>query len=126
MFLLGPRGSGKTTTGEWLAKKLGIFHIQFREQVQMLIMAKTKRRIPYADEADSAEESPDDLEALIKEARGEDEEMKDTSASMNDMEVNSMNFLCGRISNIMLPKNMMNYDVLTVNDCVFTAGSGTD
>lgn len=73
----------------------------------MLIKAKTKRRIPYADEAYSAEESPDDLEALIKEARGE-EEMEDTSASINDMEVNSMNFLCGRISNIMLPKNMVN------------------
>ncbi|XP_030261487.1 adenylate kinase 9 isoform X1 [Sparus aurata] len=85
MFLLGPRGSGKTTNGEWLAKQLGIFHIQFREQVQMLIKAKTKRRIPYADEAYSAEESPDDLEALIKEARGE-EEMEDTSASINDME----------------------------------------
>ncbi|XP_073349311.1 adenylate kinase 9 [Pagrus major] len=83
MFLLGPRGSGKTTNGEWLAKQLGIFHIQFREQLQMLIMAKTKRRIPYADEADSAEESPDNLAALIKEARGEDEGM---DASMNDME----------------------------------------
>ena len=121
MFLLGPRGSGKTTNGEWLAKQLGIFHIQFREQVQMLIMAKTKRRIPYADEADSTE-SPDDLEALIKEARGEEEEMEDTSASINDMEVISMNFLCGRISNIMLPKNMVNYDILTVNDylCVYS------
>lgn len=87
----------------------------------MLIMAKTKRRIPYADEADSTE-SPDDLEALIKEARGEEEEMEDTSASINDMEVISMNFLCGRISNIMLPKNMVNYDILTVNDylCVYS------
>ncbi|XP_044026265.1 adenylate kinase 9 isoform X2 [Siniperca chuatsi] len=87
IFLLGSRGSGKTTHGEWLAQQLGIFHIQFREQLQMLIMAKTKKKVPYADEVASSEESPEDLEALIKQARGDDEkETEDTSANMNDME----------------------------------------
>lgn len=37
----------------------------------MLIMAKTKKKVPYADEVESSEESPENLEALIKEARGE-------------------------------------------------------
>lgn len=51
-------------------------------------MAKTKKRVPHADEVESSEESPEDLEALIKEARGEDEkETEDTSANMNDTEV---------------------------------------
>ncbi|XP_051264627.1 adenylate kinase 9 isoform X2 [Dicentrarchus labrax] len=86
IFLLGTRGSGKTTHGEWLSQKFGIFHIQFREQLQMLIMAKTKERVPYADEGESSEES-EDLEALIKEARGEDEEeTEDTSDNTNDIE----------------------------------------
>lgn len=86
--MLGTRGSGKTTHGEWLAQQLGVFHIQFREQLQTLIMAKTKKQVPHADEVDSSEDSSEDLEALIKEARGEDEqEMEDTSANMNDMEV---------------------------------------
>ncbi len=86
--MLGTRGSGKTTHGEWLAQQLGLFHIQFREQLQTLIMAKTKNRVLYADEVESSEESSEDLEALIKEARGEDEqETEDTSASMNNMEV---------------------------------------
>lgn len=59
----------------------------------MLIMAKTKKRVLYADEVDSTEESPEDLEALIEEARGEDEkETEDTSADMNDIEV-SLNSL---------------------------------
>lgn len=55
----------------------------------MLVMAKTKQRVPYADEVESSEESPEDLEALIKEARGgdEEEEMEDTSADDNDTEV---------------------------------------
>ncbi|XP_050927825.1 LOW QUALITY PROTEIN: adenylate kinase 9 [Lates calcarifer] len=88
VLLLGPRGSGKTTHGEWLAQQFGLFHIQFREQLQMLVMAKTKQRVPYADEVESSEESPEDLEALIKEARGgdEEEEMEDTSADDNDTE----------------------------------------
>lgn len=54
----------------------------------MLIMAKTKKLVTNADEVQSSEESAEDLEALIKEARGEDEkETDDTSANMNDMEV---------------------------------------
>ncbi|KAG7244154.1 hypothetical protein INR49_004227 [Caranx melampygus] len=88
VFLLGTRGSGKTSTGEWLAQQLGLFHIQFREQLQMLIMAKTLKRVPRADEVESQEESPEDLEALIREAMQEskEEEMEDTSANESDME----------------------------------------
>ncbi|XP_031726212.1 adenylate kinase 9 isoform X2 [Anarrhichthys ocellatus] len=90
IFMLGTRGSGKTTHGEWLAQQLGIFHIQFREQLQMLIMAKTKKRVPYADEVEYSEESPRHLEALIEEAREEvekeTEELEETSANTNDME----------------------------------------
>nr|XP_046228264.1 adenylate kinase 9 [Scatophagus argus] len=88
IFLLGTRGSGKTTNGEWLAQQLGIFHIQFREQLQMLIMAKTKKKVPYADEVETSEDSPEDLEALIKAARGEDDkETEDTSANKMEQEV---------------------------------------
>ncbi|XP_037607172.1 adenylate kinase 9 [Sebastes umbrosus] len=77
IFLVGTRGSGKSTHGEWLAKQLGIFHIQFRELLQMLLVAKTKERVPYSDEVDLSEESAVDLEALIEEARGEDEKETD-------------------------------------------------
>ncbi|KAF3849884.1 hypothetical protein F7725_019603 [Dissostichus mawsoni] len=87
IFLLGTRGSGKTSNGEWLAQQLGLFHIQFREQLQMLIKAKTKKPVLYADEKESSEESPEDLEALIEEARGEHEkETEETSINENDIE----------------------------------------
>ncbi|KAI1897614.1 hypothetical protein AGOR_G00085080 [Albula goreensis] len=56
IFLLGTRGSGKTTHGRWLANKLGIFHIQFRERLQELIMSKTQRPIPHADDVEPVEE----------------------------------------------------------------------
>ncbi|XP_028996681.1 adenylate kinase 9 [Betta splendens] len=83
ILLLGPRGSGKTTHGEWLAKQLGLFHIQLREQLQMLIMARTRRRVPYADEA--PDEEHDDLEALIQEAMGNGEETE--AASNKEVEL---------------------------------------
>ncbi|KAK1889504.1 Adenylate kinase 9 [Dissostichus eleginoides] len=87
IFLLGTRGSGKTSNGEWLAQQLGLFHIQFREQLQMLIKAKTKKPVLYADEKESSEESPEDLEALIEEARREHEkETEETSINENDIE----------------------------------------
>uniref|UniRef100_A0A8D3BXV2 Adenylate kinase 9 n=1 Tax=Scophthalmus maximus TaxID=52904 RepID=A0A8D3BXV2_SCOMX len=83
VFLLGTRASGKTSHGEWLAQQLGLFYIQFREQLQMLIMAKTQARVPYADEEESSEESPEYLDTLIKEARGNDVEAEeDTSQEM--------------------------------------------
>ncbi|XP_047429649.1 adenylate kinase 9 [Mugil cephalus] len=87
ILLLGTRGSGKTTQGEWLARQLGLFHIQFREVLQMLIMAKTKKRVPYADEAVSLEDASEDLEALIMEAKGLDkQETEDNSENINSIE----------------------------------------
>ncbi|KAK2856221.1 hypothetical protein Q5P01_004956 [Channa striata] len=86
IFLLGPRGSGKTTHGDWLAQQLGLFHVQFREQLQMIIMAKTKKRVPHHDEVEPLEEARSDLDVLIKEALGETEKSEDSSNNMDDME----------------------------------------
>ncbi|XP_075872948.1 adenylate kinase 9 isoform X2 [Nelusetta ayraudi] len=83
MFCLGNRGAGKTTLGVWLAKQLGIFHIKFREQLQMVIVAKNGQRVPYSDEVESKE----DLTTQIKQARRaaadeeeEEEEKEDTES----------------------------------------------
>lgn len=84
MFCLGNRGSGKTTLGVWLAKQLGIFHLKFREQLQMIIVAKTGQRVPYSDEVEAKE----DLTTQIKQARQaaadkeEEEEEKEESESL--------------------------------------------
>lgn len=86
--MLGSGGSGKTTNGKWLAQQLGLFHIQFREQLQMLIMAKTKMRIPDADELVLLQDDSEDLDAKIMEARAEDEkESEDPYDNMNETEV---------------------------------------
>lgn len=66
IFLLGVRGSGKTTHGHWLAQQLGLFHLQFRERLQELILAKTRTRVPYADEVEPPEEPPSELQSLMQ------------------------------------------------------------
>ncbi|KAL8186359.1 UNVERIFIED_CONTAM: hypothetical protein K2H54_069233, partial [Gekko kuhli] len=55
--LLGSHGSGKTICARWLANKLGIFHIQFEERLQELIMLKTGVRVGPETEEDDEEET---------------------------------------------------------------------
>lgn len=63
---MGVRGSGKTTHGHWLAQQLGLFHFQFRERLQELILAKTQTHVPYADEVEPPEEPPSELQSLLQ------------------------------------------------------------
>ncbi|MEQ2181063.1 hypothetical protein GOODEAATRI_007501, partial [Goodea atripinnis] len=87
IFLLGTRGSGKSTHGEWLAQKLGLFHIQFREQLQMQVIAKTSKLVPRADEIVLLESDSEHLATLIKEEMvGDDKEMENTSGNMSNIE----------------------------------------
>ncbi|XP_009675242.2 adenylate kinase 9 [Struthio camelus] len=56
--LLGTHGSGKTTCARWVADKIGIFHIQFEEYLQELIMLKTKKKVgPDFDEEPEEDDS---------------------------------------------------------------------
>ena len=43
IFLLGAKGSGKTSVGRHLAAKLGVFHISFRDFLQEKILSKVKK-----------------------------------------------------------------------------------
>ncbi|XP_076189503.1 adenylate kinase 9 isoform X2 [Aptenodytes patagonicus] len=43
--LLGTHGAGKTTCARQIADKLGIFHIQFEEYLQELVLPKTKEKV---------------------------------------------------------------------------------
>lgn len=62
LLILGAKGSGKTLHGRFLAEKLGCFHISFRERLQELIIAKTKKKIgpEYEQEEDETVETESD------------------------------------------------------------------
>ncbi len=60
LIILGAKGSGKTVVGRELAKKFGVFHISFKDRLQELIIAKTKKRIGPDYPEDVEEE--DDLD----------------------------------------------------------------
>ncbi|XP_067402684.1 adenylate kinase 9 [Emydura macquarii macquarii] len=64
--LLGTHGAGKTLCGRWLADKLGIFHIQFEERLQEMIMPKTGKRVGLEFD-EEPEEDQIDMEALLQE-----------------------------------------------------------
>ena len=56
--MIGPKGAGKTLHGRNLAKQMGVFHISFKDRLQELIIAKTKRKIgpEYDDDEDETSE----------------------------------------------------------------------
>lgn len=61
VLILGPKGAGKSLHGRHLAAKLGLFHIKYRERLQELILAKTKKRIgPEYEEPEEEEEEDDE------------------------------------------------------------------
>lgn len=56
--MIGPKGAGKTLHGRNLAKQMGVFHISFKDRLQELIIAKTKKKIgpEYDDDEDETSE----------------------------------------------------------------------
>ncbi|XP_039385079.1 adenylate kinase 9 isoform X3 [Mauremys reevesii] len=66
LCLLGTHGAGKTICGRWLADKLGIFHIQFEERLQEMIMPKTEKRVGLEFD-EEPEEDQIDMEAVFQE-----------------------------------------------------------
>ncbi|NXS70970.1 KAD9 kinase, partial [Pandion haliaetus] len=67
--LLGTHGAGKTTCARRIADKLGIFHIQFEEYLQELILPKTKEKVePHVDE--EPEEDDNKMPILSQELEG--------------------------------------------------------
>ena len=63
LLILGSRGSGKSLHGRQLANNLGLFHIQFRERLQELIIAKTKKKVgPEYEQEQKEDEEPEEEE----------------------------------------------------------------
>ncbi|NWW26717.1 KAD9 kinase, partial [Falcunculus frontatus] len=62
--LLGIHGAGKSTCARQIADKLGIFHIQFEEYLQELILPKTKKKVEPSSDEDHEDDNqiPEELE----------------------------------------------------------------
>ncbi|KAF7230651.1 adenylate kinase 9 isoform X1 [Nothobranchius furzeri] len=80
VLLLGVRGSEKSAHGECVAHELGLFYINFRQLLQNLIIAKTKKQITYSDEEMLIEKRCEFLEASMKRSKkGDQKEMENCS-----------------------------------------------
>ena len=63
MLCLGAKGSGKSLHGRQLAKKHKLFHIQFEEMLQEILMKKTKKLVgPYYEAEEEFKDTPEDNE----------------------------------------------------------------
>ncbi|ETE69947.1 Adenylate kinase domain-containing protein 1, partial [Ophiophagus hannah] len=88
--LLGPHGTGKTACARWLADKLNIFHIQFEEHLQELVMVKTGKRVgPEEEEEEEEGEGTQELgESTIPESAPEFEfESEEESKHIQEKDV---------------------------------------
>ncbi|XP_052637197.1 adenylate kinase 9-like isoform X2 [Harpia harpyja] len=84
--LLGTHGAGKTTCARRIADKLGIFHIQFEEYLQELILPKTKEKVgPHVDE--EPEEDDNKMPILSQELEDFSQTMTKTETEKSKQEV---------------------------------------
>ncbi|XP_072711744.1 adenylate kinase 9 [Ciconia boyciana] len=84
--LLGTHGAGKTTCARQIADKLGIFHIQFEEYLQELILPKTKEKVgPNFDE--ELEEDDNKMPMLSQELDNFSQTMTKTEIEKSKQEV---------------------------------------
>ncbi|KAM4041197.1 adenylate kinase 9 isoform 2-T2 [Anomaloglossus baeobatrachus] len=65
ILLIGTSGSGKTINSRCLADKLGIFHIQFKERLQEIMLSKLERKIGPQFEEDEDEGSSEEEAMLL-------------------------------------------------------------
>nr|XP_025040518.1 adenylate kinase 9 isoform X3 [Pelodiscus sinensis] len=88
--LLGAHGAGKTICGRWLADKLGIFHIQFEEHLQEIIMSKTEKRVGLEFD-EEPEEDQIDMEALFQELGDSSQTNTETETESESVHENESN-----------------------------------
>ncbi|KAM8953015.1 adenylate kinase 9 [Pelodytes ibericus] len=66
VFLLGASGAGKTVSARWLADKLGLFHIQFHERLQEMMLSKLEKKVGSKFEEDIPEENSAEEDTLLE------------------------------------------------------------
>ncbi|NWV60698.1 KAD9 kinase, partial [Malurus elegans] len=109
--LLGIHGAGKSTCARQLADKLGIFHIQFEEYLQELILPKTKKKVgPFGDEDHEDDyKIPEELEDLSQTRAKTETEKSKQEVELTDQE---MAIKANLMDNTELPPEVLDNIVL--------------
>ncbi|XP_073531941.1 adenylate kinase 9 isoform X1 [Phyllobates terribilis] len=78
ILVIGTSGSGKTINSRWLADKLGMFHIQFKERLQEIMLSKLEKKIgPQFEEDEDDINSEEEALLLGLESEETDENRKE-------------------------------------------------
>jgi len=91
--LLGTHGAGKTTCARQIADKLGIFHIQFEEYLQELILPKTKEKVGHHFD-EEPEEDDTEMPILSQELEDFSQTMTKTETEKRKQVIISSFFFC--------------------------------
>lgn len=87
VLLIGTGGTGKTANARWLANKLGMFHIQFQEHLQEIMLSKLEKKVGPHHEEESVEEDTTDEAMLLLLENGNAEESKKEESKDSKEEV---------------------------------------
>ncbi|XP_072264855.1 adenylate kinase 9 isoform X2 [Pyxicephalus adspersus] len=80
VLLIGTDGTGKTGNARWLANKLGMFHIQFQERLQEIMLSKLEKKVgPHYDEESVEEDTTDEDMLLLLEKENTEQSKKEES-----------------------------------------------
>ncbi|XP_018429496.1 PREDICTED: adenylate kinase 9 [Nanorana parkeri] len=80
VLLIGTGGTGKTVNARWLANKLGMFHIQFQERLQEIMLSKLEKKVgPHYEEESVEEDTTDEDMLLLLENENTEESKKEES-----------------------------------------------
>ncbi|KAG8582448.1 hypothetical protein GDO81_008055 [Engystomops pustulosus] len=86
VLLIGTSGSGKTVNSRWLADKLGLFHIQFKEHLQEIMLAKLEKKIGPQFEEDKVEDDSEEESILLQlEHEDTDEKKKEDNVPQEEV-----------------------------------------
>ncbi|XP_077343259.1 adenylate kinase 9 isoform X2 [Lithobates pipiens] len=87
VLLIGTDGTGKTANARWLANKLGMFHIQFQEHLQEIMLSKLEKKVGPLHEEELVEEDTTDEAMLLLLENGNAEESKKEESKDSKEEV---------------------------------------
>ncbi|KAM9316639.1 adenylate kinase 9 [Gastrophryne carolinensis] len=84
ILLIGTSGTGKSVNARWLANKIGLFHIQFHERLQEIMLTKLEKKIGGKYEEESVEDTGDENALLQLEKENAEESKKEESKDVKE------------------------------------------
>ena len=87
IFIVGPNASGKSSYAKFIAKKYGLFHFDFNQRLQELILSKIRQHVGnrFNEERELNRQKMIDIKRVCEELIKEDTDFRDLMGSLNSV-----------------------------------------